>query len=446
MSERQVSGVDGRAVVDTMIPVGKRVAYTVNQIGVNMLWQAFNTVAVYFYVTELHVSAVDISTGMIVYGIVNAFFNLLAGHISDRTKTRWGRRIPYIAVCSLPFALSFYFLFSPPSMGHTGQLIYFFVLTFFFDLFFTFTALNTGALYPEMYPNHRDRANISALQQIFGIVGMVIGVALSKALGQSLGWHTMGAVFGAIAALSLYISLYGSFENPAYRESSFRFRDALAATFQNRAFLLYVGGSFLVQFTTTLFTTVSAFYTQYVVPVGALQSSLFLGGIFIVAMPVSLVWAKAAIRFSAIRMILISIFLYALFSLAFLFDHTAASLLATGFLLGVPVAGFLVLLNVLLGEVIDDDASRTNRRREGMYLGMNGFIVRLGLSLQYAVLSIFFHMSGYNSNATKQTGGAIVGLRILSGGVPILFLAIAFVLLALYARQVRRRRLDAMSQ
>ncbi|GMA56226.1 hypothetical protein GCM10025858_07290 [Alicyclobacillus sacchari] len=158
---------------------------------------------------------------MIAYGVLNALFNLLAGHISDRTNTRWGRRIPYIALCSLPFALSFVLLFSPPSLGHAGLLCYFFAMTLAFDLSFTFTALNAGALYPEMFVSQRDRAYVSALQQLFGIIGLIAGVALAKSLGQSLGWRTMGLVFGAIGLLSMYVSLYGSFERKERRERPF---------------------------------------------------------------------------------------------------------------------------------------------------------------------------------------------------------------------------------
>jgi len=118
------------------VPLKKKLAYSAHTLGVNMLWQAFNTVAVYFYVTELKVPGVPISVVMIIYGIVNAFLNLIAGYVSDRTRTRFGRRIPYIALSALPFCLSFYLLFSPPAIGETGLLIYFIIFTFLFDLFF----------------------------------------------------------------------------------------------------------------------------------------------------------------------------------------------------------------------------------------------------------------------------------------------------------------------
>ncbi|KRW92750.1 MFS transporter [Alicyclobacillus tengchongensis] len=425
------------------VPAGKRVAYAANQVAINMLWQAFNAVAVYFYVTNLQVSAVAISSGMIAYGVLNALFNLLAGHISDRTHTRWGRRIPYIAGCSLPFALSFFFLFSPPSLGQTGLLCYFFVMTLAFDLSFTFTALNAGALYPEMFVTERDRAYVSALQQLFGIVGLIAGVALAKSLGETLGWRSMGLVFGAIGVLSMYVSLYGSFERKDTRESPFGWREALSATFRNRRFLVYVAASFLVQFTTTLFTSASSFYTTYVIRLTPMQNSLFLGGIFVVAMPLSFVWARAAVRFSSARSLCLSILVYALVELSLLVDRNPVSLLCTGLALGVPIAGFMVLLNVLLAEVIDIDAARTGRRREGMYLGVNGCIVRLGMSLQYAVMAAFFALSGYRSGAAIQSSGTILGFRVLLGLVPLIFLLAAFVFMLLYIRMSKERIVKA---
>ncbi|WP_206831697.1 MFS transporter [Alicyclobacillus fructus] len=413
--------------------IAQKTAYAVNQIGVNILWQAFNAVAVYDYVAYHGVSAVRLSSGLIVYGVLNALFNLVAGHVSDRTRTRFGRRIPYVAVATVPYAVCFALLFSPPRFTENGLVLYFMAMTFLFDLAFTFTALNANALYPEMYPDPRDRAYVSALQQVFGILGLIAGVALSKSLGQALGWARMAWLFAAVAAGSIYVSLLGSFETGDPGEP-FSWREAVRETFRNPAFIRYVIASFLVQFTTTLFTTASSFYTSYVVRLTPLQNSLFLGGIFVVAMPVAFVWARAAIRYGASRCAMVAIAMYACVEALLLVDRSPASVLVTGLCLGVPVAGFMVLLNMLLAEVIDLDASRTGRRREGMYLGVNGCIVRLGLSLQYAVMAVFFAVSGYRSGAAMQPPSAVEGFRILLGLVPALFLAGAWISMRAYQR------------
>lgn len=415
-----------------MVPLSKKLTYSFSQVGINLLWNAFNTVAVFYYVSVLHVSATRISAGMIVYGIINAFLNLIAGQLSDRTNTRMGRRIPYIAFGAIPFAALFFLLFHPLVRSANALLWYFFIVTLLFDICFTFVALNVGALFPEMYQTQKDRSTVSALQQLFGIVGLIIGVALSKSLGQTIGWTVMGIVFGIISLVSFYVSLHGSFENPEYREHPLQFGVAVKETFKNRRFLVYVVASFFIQLTTTMFLTISSFYTKYVVPLNSLQSSLFLGSIFIVAIPCSFIWAKLAVRISNVRAAILATVIDGVIGLLLTFDKNPGEVIGTGAMLGVGIAGFMVLLNILLAEVIDYDAMRTGKRREGMYLGMNGFIIRIGMSLQYAIMAVFFSASHFQSDAAVQSAGAITGLRILSGVLPAVLLVIAILFLWKY--------------
>ena len=424
------------AAVTGQISLNKKLAYSVNQFGINVLWQAFNTVAVFFYVTDLKVSGTAISAGMIVYGIVNAFFNIIVGHVSDRTHTRWGRRIPYVLFLSLPLSIVFFLLFSPPHAGPSLLVIYFLAFVLLFDLFFTFVALNIGALYPEMYRSVKDRSYVSAWQQVFGIIGMIIGVALAKSLGQTLGYPQMAMVFAFIAAVSLYVSLYGSFENPAYQEKPLLWRQAVKETLSNRLFVRYVMANFLIQLATTMFTTLSSFYTKYVVSMTSLQSMIFLGVIFIVAIPISFLWARLAIRLSTATAAMVSALLYILVTILFLFVSSPLQVIITGALLGIPVAGFMVLMNILIADVIDADEKQTSRRREGMYLGMNGFIIRIGMSVQYAIMAVFFAISGFDAQKSSQLVGTIHGFRILMGGFPIVIVGLALLALQKYRKHL----------
>ncbi len=410
-----------------MVSSAKKLAYGFGQMGINLLWQAFNTVAIFYYVTVLHVSGTSLSIGMIFFGVMSAFFNVFAGYLSDRTKTCFGRRIPYILFGSLPFALLFLLLFHP--IVSRDYLFYYFVVSILFDLAFTVTVLNVGALFPEMYPMKSDRSYVSALQQIFGILGMIVGVAFAKSMGQVLGWGVMGTLFASIGAISLYVSLYGSFENSKYRETSLQFKEALVKTLKNRRFVFYVSASLVIQLITTMFVSLSSFYTKYVVVLSAFQNAMFLGAVFIVAIPMSFVWAKVSIQKTAIHAMLLATSLYGVIALLFLVDDSPTMVIATGALLGIPVAGFLVLLNVLLAEIIDDDSIFTGKRREGMYLGMNGFIIRLGVSLQYAIMAVFFAVSHFDPNRVHQSMAVLVDLRILIGGLPLLLLLGAILLL-----------------
>ncbi|AZN41236.1 MFS transporter [Paenibacillus albus] len=423
-----------------MASTSKKLAYSLNQIGLSVLWQAFSAVAVYYYVDVLHVSGTSISIGMIAYGILNALFNLLAGHVSDRTRSRFGRRIPYILFGSLPFGVVFYFLFSPPAIDTTMLLVYFFAITFIFDLLYSFIGLNTGALFPEMYQSKKDRYQVSAYQQIFSIIGMIFGIALAKSLGLSLGWSLTAGIFALIGIVTLYASLYGSFENPAYAENPLQFKEAAITTLKNKLFTSYVVANLLIQLTTTMFVSLTAFYTKYVVELTATQNSIFLGAVFIVAIPMSFVWAKSGLRLATVKAAILSSILYAIISLGFLFAHSPSAVIVIGALLGIPVSGFMLSLHVLISDVIDYDAERSGRRREGMYYGINGFIIRIGMSIQYAIMGIFFATSGFDENAASQPDSAINGFRFLIGGLPVIILLITVTYLRQYSRREKQLR------
>ena len=184
-----------------------------------------------------------------------------------------------------------------------------------------------------------------------------------------------------------------------------------------------------------MLTTVSSFYTKYVVPMSPVDTSVFMGSIFLVAIPISFAWAKVALKLGSGRSMMAATALCTLTLLLFLIDHSAVMVIATGVPLGFSISGFLVLLNVLLAEVID--ALTTGKRREGMYLGMNGFIVRIGLSVQYAIMAGCFALSGYNANVETQAPRTVEGFRVLEGALPALLLVIALLFLNAYQGQVK---------
>ena len=122
---------------------------------------------------------------MTIYGIWNAINDPLAGQWSDRTRTRWGRRIPFILFGTVPFCIIFVLVWTVPQSVQASAnslFAYFLAMAFLFDGLFTVVILNWTALFPEMYPSLRERSSVSATKQALGIVGMIVGMALAPAV------------------------------------------------------------------------------------------------------------------------------------------------------------------------------------------------------------------------------------------------------------------------
>ncbi|CAM4012665.1 MFS transporter [Paenibacillus alkaliterrae] len=407
-----------------------KLAYSSGNLSVNLIAQAFASYIVFYYVDVLGVRPGLISVAMVIHGIVNAVLNPFFGHLSDRTSSRWGRRIPYMMFGMVPLAALFTAIWFPIGTG-SALFWYFLTIVLLYDVLFVMVVLNYSALFPEMFTTIKDRAVVSSWRQMFGIVGMIIGVALPPLVYGNLGWGPMGAIFAGIALLFFIIMVSSSKEKMVVRREEIGFLQSLKFTFSNKAFVLFVIGSFFVQFTFAVLPAAIPFFTKYVLQAAEDSNTFLLGAIFIAAIPCVYVWGRLVQKWGPRRTVIYAVSIYAAAMIPFLFVANVTAAVAAAAVIGIGLAGLLVLLDVLLSEIIDEDEQRTNVRREGMYFGMNGFIVKWGVSLQAVVLGVILEATGYVKDAV-QTEAAEWGIRSMLSVIPFLALIIALIFFYLY--------------
>jgi len=372
---------------------------------------------------------------MLIYGIWNAVNDPIAGFISDSTKTRWGRRIPYILLGSIPFGLVYFLLWVPPftSSNMAALFWYFLVMICLFDTLYTIVVLNWASLYPEMYPTLKERAQVNSYRQTFGMIGLVIGIAMPPLIFSAIGWAKMGAIFGAIIAGAYLVALAGSREN--LKNSSkepLPLIKAISETFRNIPFMIFVSSNLLIQYAFTMVLAIIPFYAKYVLNAGATDTSLILLSAFIIAMPMMFIWRAVAVRFGAKACYMAAILIFIITLMPFLLiDNIRVAIISAG-LLGAGLAGIILLSDVLISDVIDHDKKNTGVRREGMYFGVNAFVCRFAIAMEAASIGLVFTLAKYNPIIFTQTKAFLLGLRILVAGLPMAALAIAFGIMMYY--------------
>jgi len=144
------------------------------------------------------------------------------------------------------------------------------------------------------------------------------------------------------------------------------------------------------------------------------------------------VWQKVAPALGAKRSFMFAMLALALALFPLFFVTTFNGALACALLLGVGIAGFIEVIDLLLSDVIDEDETKTKTRREGMYFGANAFITRFAIALNALTIGFVFMSTGYNPYIFTQTRDFIFGLRLLIVAFPMGGILLALLIIAFY--------------
>jgi Na+/melibiose symporter-like transporter len=151
--------------------IGK-IFYSLGALGESLFFAIVATYLTYFYIEIARVDPVLVGLGYtLTYGIWNSINDIIAGYISDKTKTRWGRRIFYILFFTPLLMALFILIWTPPisqsSLSAYSTFLYFLLIVFFFEFVYTFVDLSWNSLFPEMYEEIQERSEIAVYRQVF---------------------------------------------------------------------------------------------------------------------------------------------------------------------------------------------------------------------------------------------------------------------------------------
>jgi GPH family glycoside/pentoside/hexuronide:cation symporter len=442
------------------LPRWRELLYASGSLGVALSYQAFGTYIQFLYIDILGLKASLVGLGWSLYGIWNAVNDPLAGHLSDRTRSRWGRRRPWIASAFIPLGLFFYLVWVPPSPilrdGQAPLFVYFMGVVLAFDLLWTIVVINWTAVFPEMVPEPHDRAGVSGWRQFFSVLGLLVGVALPPVLvgADWSGRGTMALLLAVIVSLTFGMALVAIREPPA-AESHQTLDLAMLASWKSRAFRWFLVANLHKELIYSLLTATVPFWAKYVLRIDSpvmvggvslapeLQTSLLLGSAFIMALPALPLWTAAARRIGARRAWQFAQVAFALAMAGVLSSCDFLQAVMAMSLAGLGLAGLLVLPDLLISDVIDEDETVTGGRREGMYFGLNGLVIRLAFTLQGLATGTILHLTRYVGSSPEnlyptQPPAALIGIRALMAGLPIL--ASVVVILALQAYPLHGER------
>ncbi len=419
------------------LSISTKIFYLFGDIGISICLSAVAFFILFYYADVAKVDPALVGTALLLGKLWDAASNPLFGWISDRTKSRHGRRKVYLYYCSIPLGLSFALLWAMPE-GLTGVMTTVWIIVTFL-IYYTFdniVGVSYYAMTPELTRDYDERTSLTTFRMIGGTVGYMAGAALPPFIAGlfatgKIGWRMMGIMFAVFAVMCLYITAFGvkqrkELEGPP---SKLPVLPSIITCFKNKPYVFLIIQGLFTGISFVLVMSYMAFYLTYQlnmkdkIPIMMVLLLATIGAFLFFWKWVTDKWAKGPT--------------YAL-GLFIAFGATALSFfLPQGgsfwiypivFVAGFGFSAQWVLPWSIIPDVIEYDELITGERREGIYYGVKGLTDKVAWALGLFVGGWVLKLFGFVPEAA-QSAKSLLGIKLFFGPIPALVTFISLPLL-----------------
>jgi GPH family glycoside/pentoside/hexuronide:cation symporter len=382
----------------------------------------------------------------------------LIGHLSDRTRSRWGRRRPFLLFGALPFVLSYILMwYRPPIQDAVWLAVYYAAAYVLFEAAATFVYMPYFALTPELTSNYDERTALTTYRMFFSILGSLIAFTIPLLIVGSFQPQNaprvlrMGAIFAVVSAIPLLLVFFGTRERPEYSElEQPGLIESLRAAAKNRPFIFGTVIFLVTWITLDVLQVNLLYYVKYVIRREA-QSDLIMAVIFVTAILVLPFWEWVSRRWNkrtayAAGVAFLAAVLLGLISLG---PQSPLQLILTLCVLaGIGVSAAHILPWSIIPDAIEWDEWQTGERHEGMFYSLVTLSQKVASSITIPLVLLMLQVTGYVPSAAEQPANALLGIRLVIGPLPGLLLSAGIIFALLYplSRESHRRIVQELEE
>lgn len=398
-------------------------------LGGNAVGRTLDLWLLYFYLgsdqgdVPRRASAAAIAGVLVLVRLVEAFDDPIIGAISDRTRSRLGRRVPYVLLAAPFAALFFVLIWMPPFTGEqAGNAWYLLVVIWCYYLANTFMTGPFEALIPHIASSQRERMSISTWQVCLGVIGAALALTASGPLIDTIGFARMATLMAAIGLVGRYVGLAGVWQ-VAIRDSrpDHPQTDASETTLatiigclRNRHFLAFLPSAILYQLAVQLITGVLPFLVGAVLLRSDTGSAVsMLTGTAILALVLALPLVLAAVRVRGKR----TVYGWGMMLAAIYFPLLALVGLVPGIPplwqaiiyaapMGIAFAPSQVIPPAIVADICDDDRRTSGHGREATFYATQHTLEKTVGAFAPAILALVL---SFGSTPDEALGVRLVG-------------------------------------
>jgi glycoside/pentoside/hexuronide:cation symporter, GPH family len=388
------------------LTLSANILYGVGSIAFGVHQAILTSALLLFFNQVVGLPAAWVGAAMMVTLIFDAICDPLIGEWSDHTRSRWGRRHPFMYASAVPAAVAFYFLFDPPiGWSQSHLLVYMAAMLVTVRVLLSLYEIPSSALGPELTLDYDQRTSLMSSRFFFGTLGgAAISVLALQVFLRKDATHPLGLLYRAgyretalAASIAIFLSIMissvgthrfvaGLVHTPRVRATwREKFRE-VSGTLTNRSFLALTVSGVIGAISTGLRQGLDFYISAYFWELTPAQMSYLAGAALFAAFAgvglapaiskrfgkkPAMIGVFFASLFASVAPITMRLLGHlppngtgALFAIVFIFQFIAATLGLSGF----------IIVSSMMADVVEDAAVSTGQRSEGLLFAANGLI------------------------------------------------------------------------
>lgn len=425
---------DTAAPAPARLSLSTKLFYGFGSVAFGVKDNGFSYFLAFFYAQVVGLPAQTVGFGIMLALILDAFIDPIVGQLSDNTRSKWGRRHPWMYAAAIPVAVSYLLIWNPPTgWSQPAQVAYLVAVAVLIRSFISCYEIPSAALAAELTTEYDERTRLLSYRYLFGWVGglAMYGLALfvflrptpefKVGLLNPAGYANYGLCAAAVMLFAILVTSAGTHRQipylrdpPQQRITMGRLARELVGSLRNRNFAFILGAAFFLYAGIGLGFAINLYFSTYYWEFSAAEIGSLALASLTAAILAFLTAPRLAARFEKKQVALLLIPVALLVAVAPIglrligaFPSNDSPLIfGTIFVISIFAVGLGIIANILfssmIADVVEDEELKSGRRQEGVFFAAIAFAAKSTTGL-----GIF--ASGLIISAIKFPTGAAPG-------------------------------------
>jgi GPH family glycoside/pentoside/hexuronide:cation symporter len=401
-----------------------------------------------FFTDNLAISAAAAGALFAAVKLYDGLLDPALGAFSDRTKSPWGRRLPYLLAGGVLMPLAVVMVFNPPQFASLmGVEVFLAIALILHSTAYTALTIPGMAMLVEASDDYHERSKLMSFRVLGNSLGVLLGATLPALLlarwGATRAGHGhMALVIGGlllIVGVVAVVLLRTTPRTTPVAGKAYRFFDQFKLAWANRPFRILAITHVFILLGTVVTSIANAYFNRYVLLVG----DGWLGTYYLIATVGSVgsmpLWLRFSKAYGKKAGYILSMAGFGIFNLSWLLAHAHEPytlLVARALIIGVFSGGMILFAYSMLSDAVRYDFIQTGLRREGGFAGFTSLIDKLSAAVGVAGVGYFLSRMGYTAStagaAAVQPHSAILAIYLSFAVAPALAMAAGIAVMTTY--------------